>query len=110
MRYVDRRHPLAEHNPLRSVPFFRTRAEVFGPTPLEAAQIKLTQLRSHLPSLNEGLAYLYTTLGLANRMPKVSRRRWQANAMRNINRARAGLRKLLTDIKAAEAELFALAH
>jgi hypothetical protein len=110
MRYVGRRHPLAEHNPLRSVPFFRTRAEVFGPTPLEAAQIKLAQLRSHLPGLNEGLAYLYMTLGLANRMPLVSRRRWQANAMRNVDRARAGLRKLLKDIRAADAELFALAH
>jgi hypothetical protein len=60
--------------------------------------------------MHEGLTYLFTTLGLANRMPKVSRRRWQANARCNINRARAGLRKLLKDIRAADAELFALAH
>jgi hypothetical protein len=110
MQYVGSRNPRAEYNPLRSVPFFRTRAEVFGPTPLEAAQMQLTQLKSYLPSLTDGLAYAYTTLGQANRMPKISRRRWQANAMRNINKARARLRSLLKDIKAAEAALIALAH
>ncbi len=33
MRYVGTRHPLATSTPLRSMPFMRTRAEVFGPTP-----------------------------------------------------------------------------
>jgi hypothetical protein len=110
MRYVGTRHPLAEANPLRSVPFMRTRAEVMGPKPLEAAQIKLTQLRSYLPGLIEGVAYLCkTTLAAANRMPKVTRRRWQANAMRQINAARAQVRRCLKDIRAAEAELLSLA-
>jgi hypothetical protein len=110
MRYVGSRHPLAETNPLRSVLFIRRRAEVFSPPPLEAAQMKLTQLRSYLPSLTEGLVYACTTLGQANRMPKATRRRWQTNAMRNINRTRAGVRKLFKEIQAAEAELRALAH
>ncbi len=110
MHYVGTRHPLAESNPLRSVPFMRTRVEVFGPTSLEAAQIKLKQLRSYLPSLNEGLAYAYTTGGRANRMPKVTRRRWQAQAMRSINQMRARMRKLLKDIAAAEAALRSLVH
>ncbi len=51
MHYVGTRHPLAASNPLRSMPFMRTRAQVFGPTPLEAAQIKLAQLQSYLPGL-----------------------------------------------------------
>ncbi len=110
MHYVGTRHPLAETNPLRSVPFMRTRAEVVGPTPLEEAQIKLAQIRTSLPSLTDGLAYAYTTLGRANRMPKVTRRRWQAQAMRSINQARARVRKLLKDIAAAEAALLSLVH
>ena len=111
MRYIGTRHPLAEHNPLRSVPFMRTRFEVLGPTPLEAAQIKLTQLRSYLPGLVEGVAYACkTVLAAANRMPKVSRRRWQANAMRQVNAARARVRACLKDITAAEVALLALAH
>jgi hypothetical protein len=111
MRYVGTRHPLAASNPLRSVPFMRTRAEVFGPTPMEAAQIKLTQLRSYLPGLIEGVTYCCkTVLPAANRMPKVTRRRWQANAMRHLNAARARVRRLLKDIAAAEAELRALTH
>jgi hypothetical protein len=110
MRYVGTRHPLAEANPLRSVPFMRTLAEVLGPAPLEAAQIKLTQLRSYLPGLIEGVAYLCkTVLAAANRMPKVTRCRWQANAMRQINAARAQVRRCLKDIRAAEAELLSLA-
>ena len=72
--------------------------------------MKLTQLQSYLPSLMEGLAYAHTTLGQANRMPKISRRRWQADAMRNINKARARLRSLLKDIAAAEVALRALVH
>jgi hypothetical protein len=111
MHYVGTRHPLAASNPLRSMPFMRTRAEVFGPTPLEAAQIKLAQLRSYLPGLIEGVAYsCKTTLAAANRMPKVTRRRWQANAMRHINAARARVRACLKSIAAAEADLRALAH
>jgi hypothetical protein len=111
MRYVGTRHPLASSNPLRSMPFMRTRAEVFGPTPLEAAQIKLAQLQSYLPGLIEGVAYsCKTTLAAANRMPKVTRRRWQANAMRHINAARARVRACLKSIAAAEADLRALAH
>ncbi len=110
MRYVGTRYPLAEHNPLRSVPFMRSRAEVFGPTPLEAAQIKLAQLRSYLPSLVEGLAYACQSQGRANRMPQVTRRRWQAQAIRSINQGRAGVRRLLKAIAAAEADLRALAH
>ena len=110
MRYIGSRHPLAEHNPLRSVPFMRARAEVLGPTPLEAAQIKLAQFRSYLPSLVEAMDYSRQTFGRANRMPKVSRRRWQSNAMRGINRARADLRRLAKNIAAAEAALLALVH
>jgi hypothetical protein len=110
MHYIGTRHPLAEANPLRSVPFMRTRAEVVGPTPLEAAQIKLTQLRSYLPGLIEGVAYLCrTVLAASNRMPKTTRRRWQANAMRQINAARARVGACLKDITAAEAELLSLA-
>jgi hypothetical protein len=83
MRYVGTRHPLAASNPLRSMPFMRTRAEVFGPTPLESAQIKLAQLRRYLPGLIEAVSYCCkTVLADANRMPKVTRRRWQASAMR----------------------------
>ena len=111
MRYIGSRHPLAEHNPLRSVPFMRTRCEVLGPTLLEAAQIKLAQLQSYLSGLVEGVAYACkTVLAAANRMPKVSRRRWQANAMRQVNSARARVRACLKDIAAAETALLALAH
>jgi hypothetical protein len=111
MRYVGTRHPLAASNPLRSMPFMRTRAEVFGPTPLESAQIRLAALQSYLPGLIEGVAYsCKTTLAAANRMPKVTRRRWQANAMRHINAARARVRACLKKIAAAEAELRALTH
>ena len=110
MRYIGTRHRLAEHNPLRSAPFLRTRADVLGPTPLEGAQITLAQLRSYMPGLVDAVAYSRQVLGRANRMPKVTRRRWQANAMRGINQARADLRRLVKNIAAAEAALLALAH
>lgn len=110
MRCAGSRHPLAETNPLRSMPFSRPWAAVYGPGPLEAAQMKLQRLKTFLPSLSEGLAYAYECLGKANRMPKVTRRRWQGNVMRNINHARAQVRRLFKDIAAAEADLRALAH
>ena len=111
MRYIGGRNHLAEHNPLRSVLFMGTRFEVLGPPPLEAAQIKLAQLRSYLPGLVEAVAYACNTvLAAANRMPKVTRRRWQANAMRQVNSARARVRVCLKDIAAAETALLALAH
>ena len=111
MRYIGTRYPLAEYNPLRSVPFMRTRVEVLGPIPLEAAQIRLAQLRSYLPGLVEGVTYACkTVLAAANRMPKVTRRRWQANAMRQVNAARARVRACRKDIAAAELALLALAH
>jgi hypothetical protein len=61
MRYVGSRHPVAKHNPHRSVPFLLSRTDVLGPTPLETAWVKLTQLRSYLPGLIEGGAYLCKT-------------------------------------------------
>ena|SRR5579875_4156819 len=109
MRYVGTRHPLAEANPLRSAAFMRSRAEVFGPPPLEAAQIKLAQLKSYLPALVASVASACQSLGRANRMPWVTRRRWKAQAMRSINQARAGVRKLVKDIQAAETALLKLA-
>jgi len=92
------------------MPFSRPRTAVIGPSPLEAAQMKLERLKTFIPSLSEGLVFAYQCLGKANRMPKVTRRRWQGNAMRNINQARASVRSLLKDIKVAEAELMALVH
>jgi hypothetical protein len=87
----------------------RVRLTVLGPAPLEAAQIKLTRLRRYLPGLIEGVAYLCkTVLAAANRMPKATRRRWQANAMRQINAARAQVRRCLKAIRAFEAELLSL--
>ena len=89
----------------------RPRAEVLGPSPLGAAQIKLAQLRSYLPGLIEGLTYACkTVLAEANRMPKPTRRRWQGIAMRHVNAARARVRSCLKDISAAEVALLALVH
>src|ERR1700761_6058917 len=94
---------------MRELRLRRLRLTVLGPAPLEAAQIKLTRLRRYLPGLIEGVAHLCkTTLAAANRMPKATGRRWQANAIRQINAARAQVRRCLKDIRAAEAELFSL--
>jgi hypothetical protein len=110
MQYVGTRNPLAAHTPLRSVPFFRTRAEVFGPTTEEGLRIQLAQQLSYLPDLIEGVAYACKALGDANRMKKPMRRFWQGRAMRGINAERARVRACRKAIAALEAQMLALAH
>jgi hypothetical protein len=110
MRYVGSRHPLAAHNPLRSVPMFRTRAEVFGPTQEESLRIQLAQELLYLPDLIEGVAYACKALGDANRMKKPMRRFWQGKAMRGINAERARVRACRKAIATLQAQLLTLAH
>jgi hypothetical protein len=110
MRYVGSRHPLAAHNPLRSVPKFRTRAEVFGPTKEEGLCIQLAQQLLYLPDQIEGVVYACKALSKANRMKKPMRRFWQGRAMRGINAEGARVRACRNAIAALEAQLLTLAH
>jgi hypothetical protein len=110
MRYVGSRHPLAAHNPLRSVPMSRTRAEVFGPTKEESLRIQLAQELSYLPDLIEGVAYACKALGDASRMKKPMRRFWQGRAMRGINAERSRVRACRKAIATLQAQLLTLAH
>jgi hypothetical protein len=110
MRSYQTRNPLAVHSPLRSAPFFRTRAEVFGPTKEDALRIQMAQELSYLPDLIEGVAYACKALGEANRMKKPMRRFWQGKAMRGINAERARVRACRKAIAALQNQLLALAH
>ena len=101
MRYAGSRHPLAAANPLRSVPMFRPVPTVR--TPLDLAAWELDRALSVMPNLERQYVYARQCLGDANRRPRVARRRFQAQAMAFLNRARAQLRAGRARVAKAEA-------
>ena len=99
------RNPLARTNPLRSIPFMRPAAVVFGPTNREKAEWALTIARRDVPLLERKVWVYCAALGNANRVRGPMRRHWQANAFRQINSARAQLRAARKALAAAEAAM-----
>ena len=107
MRYAGTRHPLARTSPLRSIPTFR--AAQFAHTPEYLAAWELDRALAVMPNLEKQYAYARQVLGTANRQPRISRRRFQSQAMTFLNRARAALRAGRARVAAAEAAVAALA-
>ena len=108
MRYAGTRNPRAETNPLRSIPLFKPAATVLAPGVRQVLEANLKAARVSIATSTEHLAAACASLGRANRLKGYARRRYQGEAFRWINRARANLRAARKALAAAEAGLLAL--
>ena len=104
-------NPRARGNPLRSVPLYRSPDHVLRPvrSPLYLAQWELDRASLDVSSATEQWAYSRKSLGQANGYPRgAARRNAQSQAMRFLNRSRAGLRAAHKRYAAAVAAVAAL--
>ena len=99
-------NPLARTSPLRSIPLIRVAQPVH--TMQSLADWEFDRALAVMLNLEKQFAYARQVLGTANRQPRISRRRYQSQAMTFLNRARAALRAGRARVAAAEAAVAAL--
>ena len=110
MRYAGiRLDPRANSNPLRSLSLYRPAAQVMGWTAQQKAEFCVKRDRTALDRATTYLPIAYAGLGKANRVKGPMRRRYQADAFRRINQARANVSAARKALAASEAALLALA-
>ncbi|WP_158745654.1 hypothetical protein [Acidisphaera sp. L21] len=104
------RNPLAAHNLLRSLPLFAAAPASLRParTPLELALWELNRAMPDVSSAERQYQYARDGLGLANRQPRICRRRFQSQAMTFLNKSRAAVRAAHKRAAAAQAAVLAL--
>ena len=107
-RCYQTRNPKAVHSPLRSIPLFRPGAQVLGPTPQQRLLAQAAAARTAIDLSAEHYRAACLSLSRANKLKGYARRRFQGEAFRWINRARANLRKAQKALLAAETALLAL--
>ena len=90
MSTYQTRNSLARTNPLRSIPIFRTAQSAHTPDYLAAWELDSRAGRH--ANLKKQFAHARQVLGDANRQPRMTRCRFQSQAMAFLNRARAALR------------------
>ena len=102
------RNPKAVHSPLRSIPLFRPAAQVLGSTPQQRLMAQASAAKTAIDLSSDHYRAACQSLGRANKLKGYARRRYQGEAFRWINRARANLRKARKDLEAARTALLAL--
>jgi hypothetical protein len=90
--FYQSRNPLAACSPLRSCQWGKPAYLVLGVTEQFKAESALAQAQTYMPIYEQRLAAACEALGFANQVRGPQRKRHQANALRNINAARAQLR------------------
>jgi len=101
-------NPRAVHNPLRSIPLFQSAGRAFGPSPADRLTGAFRVARDAVRGWTELYAAACAKLGRANTHNREWRRKSQAEAFRELNRVRAGMRANYRALDAAMAALLAL--